>query len=636
MRRVIKKNRVLEWKLLETTDATSFGNVATIQWTASNFAPLNYTPLGDANGELVIRSTIKVENLDMNTRVQVIDNISSTINNLIGDNKYINYYGESSLVKELWHRITRKQLNKIQIVNTMGNIGYFSQSIGTNFLDISDFKNIKAVITNNSTGRGNNREIKGLLLNTKLEHIFSLSNTANPMTTLNLSFHNDLKTLQLENGKLESFSLSALAKPNITKINLAKNKLTTIDTSDLVSLKYLNLSYNDITTVDLSASIDLEVLLIEYCKLTSLNLTNNVNIKELKVNDNPNIGEIIGINGLVKLERLTLGNNTVLPNYIYIDNFPLLKFCYVPTLSANIIWGVLTNLNLGYIYIKNSKGFVDTLNLALYPNVKTLLVGFNSSDLLVTNIQALSGNINNYLQQCKLDNLIDFTTWTSDTLEISNSITGCVEITLPIKTHTELRFNNNGRLEKINNLNAGGKGVVRIQYTKLIELNIGNISVLTELSFGGGAESFTSIGGFATKSNSIITFNMYPCAFTFTGEIKGNFNNASYLRLDNENCEIAYSVTTPAFPTNMRKVYIRPKNGYGLASAIVGRGQVAQLIIDLSTKSWLETTPLGNPIPDGGYRIIDLRGNCKAPTPSGALTTALNLLTSKGVTVLTN
>ena len=630
MRRVIKKNRVIEWKIFETNDS-SLGGEKILAYETKRI--LIYSSTLDQSGEFLIRSKIKIAGTIVNNRVQQFSNFLPTTSASIGDNQFLSAYGSLAQIKELWHR-----LHKFQIRN-MQDIGAVNPYALVTKMDFRPINNLKVFNTTNTFGVGNASEVLGLQNNLNLQNFISYFNATNTDIYLNISMLEKLEYFIWANGNLKTVSLPLVSILKVFVMN--SNKLTSLNLSSLVQATNIRVHDNPtLGNISLNNNTNLKEFWAYNCGLTTLDLSNNPLIEYLRIgtastNSNNITSVINGINDMVNMEELIISNSGLSNEaYIEVDNMPKLKNVEAIK-SDSIIWGVVVNLNLVKIMVgETSIGIYQTIDFSTYPNVKNITVDVSSIRTTLVNMNSLSGSVTNSIRECTLEEYVFITNWTITSLNIFLIGAGMKEITIKQQNHVQV-YINGINLEKINNLNYGNKNRVILYNSKLTELSINNIGTITELSFGGGTETFTSIAGFSSKSNGLSVLIIQPCAFIFSGEIKNNFNLASVLVIKNINCEVFYTITS-SFPSTMRKVLIYPKAGVGLADATTGGDQVSKLIVDLSLKNWTTTSQILNWLPDSNFGIIDLRGNCKAPTPSGALTTALALLTSKGVTVLTN
>jgi Leucine-rich repeat (LRR) protein len=127
----------------------------------------------------------------------------------------------------------------------------------------------------------------------------------NKLKSLDLSQVPNLRTLYCYENRLESLDLSHVLNlqtlkcsenylsqlhlpqlPNLQKLNLATNFLTEIDLSRISNLLKLNLSDNQLTQLDLSQLLDLKLLKCAYNQLTQLDVTLAPNLRRINFSYN--------------------------------------------------------------------------------------------------------------------------------------------------------------------------------------------------------------------------------------------------------------------------------------------------------------------------------------------------------------
>jgi Leucine-rich repeat (LRR) protein len=89
---------------------------------------------------------------------------------------------------------------------------------------------------------------------------------------------------------LESVNLPN--NPDLTRIYLYENQLTSIDVSQNPNLRELGLSNNKIVSLDVSNNLRLETLQCGDNLLTGLNISKNTNLKNLAINNMPTLLQV--------------------------------------------------------------------------------------------------------------------------------------------------------------------------------------------------------------------------------------------------------------------------------------------------------------------------------------------------------
>lgn len=257
-----------------------------------------------------------------------------------------------------------------------------------------------------------------------------LLNHATNLSTLNITGLNKLETLDIGSTKLKDFDLSTLPPtlkqlivesvgyeaidfskwPDLEKININMNKLTTLDLSKCKHMKSIdatsnaltqvnikgcsnierfNSTYNsDLTSVDLSGCVNLKYLYLNGTKIGSLSVAPFApKLIELCVSNIPSLTtlDLTGCTALTYLEC----QNTGLSGAISFSDYPKLevirceqnKFTSVDVSKCNALreFNCYEMETLAQVNLPEDQSHLTLLNLFGIPNVKTITLGDLSS-----------------------------------------------------------------------------------------------------------------------------------------------------------------------------------------------------------------------------------------------------------------
>lgn len=638
---VISKRRMLDWCIAKGNDTRTYidntdpENPVTVypvfRFRQTDIAGVINNPVGI----LDIRSSIKQSDTVLNN---VVQRFSGAIASYIGDNQQRNAYPAGML--ELHIRTPRWQRNMLQALNFryggFGN-GNNNQCLISE-LDIEPLGNvlgIKTADTNDINGRLTNLNLKNNKDLKRIE-IYAISED-----TLDISDNINLEFLLVGNdfGAVDTLLL-ANEYPLLTHFNMGNNNLT--DISGLNAPNLTSLSVFDNTTlgnIDISVFPNLLTLSANNTGMTALDVSDNVNLETLylggtgnQVNNNNLVNNIVGNELLSNLKILSVrsAKNT---KPFELDDHPLLETLYARQTSDYTAFelGVNLNLNLKTIITQFTPQPIP-YNFNTYPNLEDLRSYGGSFSLINT---ASSTNLKNI-------HWVNTTSEDLGVIDLSNNLSlnnigritgsGFTKIKLPDINMTRVWVQSSPNLTEIQNLNIPkNRNALWVYNTQLQELSIDNISNLTSLIIGGGSETFNTVGGLGSKLPTMVLLNIQPTPLIYSFELGTDLPMCRCLVLKGDYLNVSYN-TRKTWLSNIQMVRIYPSSSSGLAT---DGDQVANLIIDLSATSWnLSSQDIATPDNVGG--TIDLRGNCTSPAPSTALTDALDLLNTKGVTVLTN
>lgn len=578
-------------------------------------------------GVLDVRSTIKQSGNIYNTRVQ---RFNGGINGFIGDDKMRNHYPAGTI--DLYIRIPRTQLGVIKSVTFQPGGSPIDTHYNINFLDVGFMRNLQAIRT---------REVESPISNNQKlpKHIKSIDIRNSVFDDLDISECLNLQEAILSNGKIKNL-IVANEYEILDSIQLQNNSLT--DISGLNAPNLTNLQVFNNTTlgnIDISVFPNLLTLSVRNSGMTALDVSGNVDLESLYLGgtgneaNNNNFGNNIVGNELLSKLRILSVRSAKNTKPFKLDDHPLLETLYARQTSDYTAFelGVNLNLNLKTIVTQNTPQPIP-YNFNTYPNLEDLRSYGGGFSVINTTSSTNLKNIHWVSVTSEDLGVIDL----SNNLSLNNigRITGSgfTKIKLPNINMTSVWVNNSPNLTEIQNLNVPkNRNTLWVYNTGLQELSIDNISNLTSLIIGGGSETFTEVEGLGDKLPTMALLNIQPTPLVYSFELGTDLPLCRSIVLKGDYLNISYDIRK-TWLSNIQMVKIYPMSTSGLAT---DGDQVANLIIDLSATSWnLSNLDVATPDYIGG--IIDLRGNCAIPTPSTTLTDALDLLNTKGVTVLTN
>ena len=508
----------------------------------------------------------------------------------------------------------------------------------------------------------------------------------------------NLKSLDVSvNFQLSSIDFAHYSK--LERIYVYNCILTQLNMSSNTFIKHIDAggefnwsTRNNLTNqINVSNCLYLEFLDVRNCGVTALDVSNNVNIQTLRlgrftINNNNNLGNnLVGIENLTALTFLDISQANIL-NLDLSNNTSLTTLTSFFNSSMNLI-GLYNLTLLSSLNLTNSNMTIVNFDLDIFPQLISCVLNTNSNisgDIVTTSVkpnlttlQIRETNINwfNVNHTPNLSTLvinnglglnqIDFTKLTKLTiLNAFNTTTGNLTIidlrngTLNMSslslyqnqviTHVYLPPTQVTNLANIFSCNSLSTFVINNISRTNTSLFINNLALatldtsfgatncfpnLTELAVGGTNDTYTSTKVYDDRKNNLSTLVVLGTYFQVNGNLGTDVLNVATFMQINGDADLSYT-GTGTFGATMLRVFIRPKVGSGLAT---DGNQIANLIIKLSTKTWTTSTANIN-IAGTNYtpKVIDLRGNCAVATPSTSLTTALALLTSKGVSVLRN
>jgi hypothetical protein len=177
----------------------------------------------------------------------------------------------------------------------------------------------------------------------------------------------NLQRLRIIHNQISSVDLSK--NPNLTWLSLWDNKLTSIDVSSLRKLEYFGAGDNDIVTFDVSRNRNLIELDFGNTEgrvgygttrgVTSIDITHNPNLQQLYMQNN-------------RLTSLNLSGNPIIKGvWVHDNKIESLDFTGNPLLSWFLVW----NNNLRYLNIKGLPSiFIDRLWTYGNPNLLEIKV----------------------------------------------------------------------------------------------------------------------------------------------------------------------------------------------------------------------------------------------------------------------
>lgn len=274
--------------------------------------------------------------------------------------------------------------------------------------------------------------------------------------------------------------------------------------------------------------------------------------------------------------------------------------------GLNTLSGSLNFPQLTYLYVTGNNTITGNIS-NLNPNITYLLIVGNNT---------ISGNIPGNYQNLGSLNISGSNTLTgifpvlngllNCTITGMNTLTGMLN--LPNVTAINIGGNNtisNLNLPEINSLTLGGQNTVSGDLTGKINPNIKSLTVSGNNTISSISGSFNSLLSFYVSGNNALT-----------GNILSKIPNAQSITLSGQNTVNAYS--TKSYPSTMNNIDLT-------GQAALTSAMVDQIFIDLDrdTITW------------NGVKRITIKGNSQPPS-SASLAARSNLITNKGVTIITN
>lgn len=185
---------------------------------------------------------------------------------------------------------------------------------GNGEIEVSEAENVVILIVSNS-GTGIN-DLTGIEYFVNLERFHCAFNN---LTSINLSELTSLKILQCSNNQLTSLNLSGLNQ--LEQVSCQNNQLTSLDISEQAQLKLLICEGNQISSLNFSNNPALQRAYCGNNLLTTLDFGANPQLFDLGCRNNPNLTSINIKNGMTQVFGAgTLYNQcwNNLPNLSYI------------------------------------------------------------------------------------------------------------------------------------------------------------------------------------------------------------------------------------------------------------------------------------------------------------------------------
>jgi Leucine-rich repeat (LRR) protein len=166
-----------------------------------------------------------------------------------------------------------------------------------------------------SVNMSQNEKLKYIYLDFNAFHKLDTSNneelielaTDNNENELEVDFTNNtkLEKLALPNSNVKEIEL--LNHPNLWRLSLERNSLTSIDLTSLTSLELLYIDNNELSSIDLSNNSKIIEMNLNFNNLKDIDISNLVELKHLSLDGNQL--ENIDLTKNIKLEELNLGSN---------------------------------------------------------------------------------------------------------------------------------------------------------------------------------------------------------------------------------------------------------------------------------------------------------------------------------------
>lgn len=630
---IINKKRVIDTCIAKGND-TRVDMTDPLNPVYPMFRYINAGTTNNTTGELLLRNSIIKDNILLNTLNQLIPSIES-FSDYIGDNKQRNYYPSGIL--ELHQRVHKTQVKKIEILNFRWVSNLVGSSYIINYLNIKKTNNVKYITAYNVDTLAVATTYLNLVAVNIDSNLIGFPNIIAPkLDILNLS--NNLALGNINVNTYLQLSDLRLSNCNITVLNVSSNTVIKV----LLIGNFIFNNNNNIGSnlIGLSNLTLLETLDVSQCSLSALDVSNNTNLISLTCMLNVDI-TITGLYNLVMLQYLNITKGVTIINNFNLDIFPDLISCILNS-NYNISGDIVTTSpkpNLTTLQIRETS--ITWFNTEDTPNLTTLVInnglGLNQIDFTK-------------LTKLMLLNAFNTTTGNCYIIDLRNGTLNMTTLSLyqnQVITHLYLPPTQVANLVNIHSCNNLSTFVINNISRTNTSLFINNLALatldtsfgatncfpnLTELAVGGTNDTYTSTKVFDGRKNNLITLVVLGTHFQVNGNIGTDTCAAATFININGDSNLSYT-GSGSFGATMRRVFLRPKTGSGLAT---DGNQVANLIIALSLKTWSASgnTSINNA--NYAHRVIDLRGNCAVATPSTALTTALNLLTTKGVSVLRN
>ncbi|MNQ21726.1 Internalin-J precursor [compost metagenome] len=257
------------------------------------------------------------------------------------------------------------------------------------------------------------------------------------LTKLDVSKNLKLKYLDIADNKISTLDLSK--NTALETLDCNSNNLTELNVSANTSLKSLNAYSNSLTTIDVSNNIALETLAVFTNKITSVNVAANVNLKSLQISNNQI--KSIDISNNLALTTLSISNNEI--KSIDISLHTNLNGLYAKQCQLTSV-NVSNNSQLLNLEISGNK--ITTIDVSKNPLLQTLML--DSNELTSVDFRNGKNNLinNNYISfrsnaklYCILVDNVTYanTNWLNKKDPIATYNTECTgELVLPANNFT--------------------------------------------------------------------------------------------------------------------------------------------------------------------------------------------------------
>lgn len=179
-----------------------------------------------------------------------------------------------------------KNLTRLGIYNAAITALNLTQNTKLDYLEVRQTKVTSLNISNNTQltqlSLDYNEFLTDITVGSKPE-LQRLSVTFDKITTVDVSLCPKLNYLNLTNNLITSLDLSQV--PRLASLNVSANKLTALDVSKNTRLTVLTLGYNNIPTLDLSKNTLLDIAMLQGNPLTTIDVSKNIYLTQLVVDD---------------------------------------------------------------------------------------------------------------------------------------------------------------------------------------------------------------------------------------------------------------------------------------------------------------------------------------------------------------
>lgn len=245
------------------------------------------------------------------------------------------------------------------------NVTYSLTCTAPEYVLIPDAAFEKALISNNVDG-----VLDGKVLKSRVESTENLYFNGGLVTDLTgLEYFKNLKSLDC--------SATNYSTPS---------KLTKLDISALKNLTYLDCSYNNITTLDTSNNLSLEILSVTKNKISKVDLTRNTALKSLDIRQNP----LVELNVTKNTALVTLSGSETGIKTLDVSNNTNLQYLGVERNDLKIL-DLSKNTKLGSLYCEFND--LRTLDVSKNTLLTAVSCAYNSN---LTYLNLKNGNNKNF------------------------------------------------------------------------------------------------------------------------------------------------------------------------------------------------------------------------------------------------